>query len=105
MLHVHYKTTLSNLGSKSQQQYEYSTGISDILIHSDFEYNHHNNHFIRFGLQTSFRSFNTGKVREQGTGFANVDDFDVTLGANNQKSGTEIALYIEDDIGLINILN
>ncbi len=92
------ETTLSNLGSKSQQQYEYSTGISDILIHSDFEYNHHNNHFIRFGLQTSFRSFNTGKVREQGTGFANVDDFDVTLGANNQKSGTEIALYVEDDI-------
>lgn len=87
-----------NTGNKSSQEYNYGTGISDILIHSDFEYNHHNDHFIRFGVQTSLRNFNTGKVREKGTGFINVDDFDVTLGANNQKRGTEIALYAEDDI-------
>lgn len=92
---------LSNGGQpKGTTALEYLTGINDVLLHSDFELNQHNDHFIRFGLQTSIRNFNTGYIEESGKDFPNAPDYSNVFGNKAWSPTSEIALYVEDDYRL-----
>jgi len=86
--------------AKGSTALEYLTGINDILVHSDFELNQHNDHFVRFGLQTSIRNFNTGYITESGLNFPNAPDYSNVYGSKSWSPTSEIALYAEDDYRL-----
>jgi hypothetical protein len=77
---------------------DYKSGIRDVLLHADFEFNKSATHFLRYGLQASFRGFNTGYLRQEGKNIPSTDNFVNEYGNKKYLQSNEMAFYLEDDI-------
>lgn len=67
-------------------------GISDLGIHSDWEYHLTNKHLFSFGLQSSTKFFQTGKIEVTSEGYGS-DNEDIILGNDKYQRSQELAAY------------
>jgi len=78
---------------------KYYSGINDWTAKVDFDYLPRPNHFIKFGFSEVYHTFNTGAIQFELT----EDNIDTTFGADPLHAH-EMALYIEDDIKINDLL-
>jgi len=71
--------------------------MGDVSANTDFEYNHSNKHFLRFGLQNTVHLFLPGKLNERVFSQTNILTSDENFGDTVLRKSAEIGLYIEDD--------
>lgn len=69
---------------------QYNSGIEDLAAKLDFDYIPNPNHFIRFGANAIYHSFNPGVLSYR------ASDID-TVAGSFETSAYEFATYIEDD--------
>ncbi len=92
---IEFLETQNNPKLSNHFKYEYSSGIDDIAGKIDFDYIPNTNHYIRFGINNIYHTFNPGvsafNYSDQQT---NVD----TTFGNKEIYSNELAVYAEDDI-------
>lgn len=75
----------------------YNSNIKDIGLKIDFDYYPSPKHSIKFGLSETFHSFSPGVIAQH---YANVDTTGGFTNKNHKQQAHELAVYIEDDIGI-----
>lgn len=89
-------TSIENRAKGEIDQLDYTSGIRDYGLKVDFDYVPKPDHFIRFGMNTTYHTFRPGATQikldydDQGTG-------DLTIEPAKPINALEYALYIEDD--------
>lgn len=71
-------------------------GIRDIGMNSDWTYHRDNKNTINFGLQSSSRFFQPGKMTYTSVGYPSIDDIETFYGNEKYVGSSEIAIYAED---------
>ncbi|NBV56329.1 MAG: hypothetical protein EBR72_00760 [Bacteroidetes bacterium] len=71
-------------------------GIRDIGMNSDWTYHRDNKNTIHFGLQSSSRFFQPGKMTYTSVGYPSIDDIETVYGNEKYVGSSEIAIYAED---------
>lgn len=100
--HSRYRFSLFNEsatiedGAKEVLVNQYLSGINDWATKIDFDYLPNPNHFIKFGVNAIYHTFNPGAAN-----FKFTDEIDTVISTGNIGAG-EFALYFEDDIKLGN---
>ena len=74
--------------------------IQDILLHSDWVYQHSNSQRISYGVQSNTRLFLLGKYEYVAENFAQEPDEEFVGGQNKRSVSEELSLYAEDNIRL-----
>lgn len=82
---------------ETQYKFKYLSGIQDWGGRVDFDYIPSPNHYIRFGVNDIYHTFNPGVVAAKFSSIADAQLIDTTFG-NSKIYGNEFQLYVEDDI-------
>ncbi|MBE9466772.1 MAG: TonB-dependent receptor [Bacteroidetes bacterium] len=85
----------SNPTSTDHFKVDYSSGIDDVAGKIDFDYIPNTNHYIRFGINNIYHTFNPGVSAFKYS--AEQTSVDTTFG-NNAIYSNEFSVYVEDDI-------
>ena len=81
----------------NKYSFDYFSGIEDFAAKIDFDYIPNPNHYIRFGANNTYHTFNPGVNAFKESSSSNDTNVDTTFG--NQKVYTnEMYTYLEDDI-------
>jgi len=88
-------------GNSSSMNLNYSSGIQDWSTKIDLDYIPNPNHFIKFGANHIYHTFNTGATQYKTTG-ENENNLDNET--KNNLYANEFAAYVEDDIKLTDAL-
>lgn len=98
---IEFSETEISVGDSSTQRFAslYRSGIVDHAARLDFNYALNNAHYIRFGANTTWHSFNPGATTFQAEFGQSFPSIDTTLGASEVTS-IEHFLYVEDEIQL-----
>lgn len=74
----------------------YFSGIEDWGVKTDFDYNPHPNHKIRFGIGNTYHTFKPGASTYRSFGSFSLN-IDTTMGSNNVFAH-ELSTYVEDEL-------
>ena len=75
-------------------------GIRDFGLNSDWAYHKDNKNTIHFGVQSSSRFFQPGKLTYTSVGYPTIDDIKTITGNEKYTGSSEIAIYAEDRLRL-----
>jgi len=78
-------------------RFDYFSGIEDFAAKIDFDYIPSPNHYIRFGANNTYHTFNPGVNALKETSSDNDNNVDTTFG-NHKVYTNEVYTYLEDDI-------
>lgn len=86
---------------KSRYAFDYNSGMSDVVVKTDFDWSPVSSHRIKFGAEYTFHTFvpetMTSMAQEIEDGNVQVDTT-YNMKSNNRQTGHEAGLYIEDDM-------
>tara|TARA_Y100000385_G_scaffold226857_1_gene237609 strand:+ start:8855 stop:11146 length:2292 start_codon:yes stop_codon:yes gene_type:complete len=85
-----------NIRTVPTTERELMRGIRDVGVKSDWVYQRNNKNTIHFGLQSSTRFFQPGKLTYTSVGYPSIDDINTIYGNEKYVGSSEIALYAED---------
>jgi hypothetical protein len=85
----------------SKYSFDYFSGIEDYAAKIDFDYIPSPNHYIRFGANNTYHTFNPGVNAFKESSSDNTNNVDTTYGSKKIYTN-EMYTYIEDDITLGN---
>ncbi|MCF6242217.1 MAG: TonB-dependent receptor, partial [Bacteroidales bacterium] len=80
----------------SSYKFDYFSGIDDWVVKTDFDFIPNPNHYVRFGANYTYHTFNPG-VNAYKESTDNQNNIDTTFG-NKKLFTNEAFVYIEDDI-------
>ncbi len=88
--------TDNGITSNANFDFNYNSGIDEILARADFEYRKNESHMYRFGVWQSNRRFRQGRIDAT---ISNLGvDLDTAIGFSEALWSNELAFYAEDDI-------
>jgi hypothetical protein len=90
-----YKQSTQSGTSQMDFNLKYLSGIVDVGLKADYEYNLSKSHFLRFGAQTTSHLFTPGRLSIS-MNQPGISNFDTTLGLGGMTS-YENAIYLETD--------
>ncbi len=99
---VRYNNTNKYKGNESQERMEvrYDSGINDIDLKMDFDYNPNPDHLVKFGAEYVYHNFRpqTATLKEKETaGKETLVDTTMNMASGGVLAGHEASVYIEDD--------
>lgn len=86
-------------GQSSYSKVNYTSGIKDWTIKNDFEFIPSTRHYVRFGGNYTYHTFNPGvsTLKDRNSNDGNISELDTVFG-NFKRYAHELSAYLEDDI-------
>jgi outer membrane receptor for ferrienterochelin and colicin len=82
--------------SSQHSFFEYSSGINDVAVNADFDYIPAHQHFVKFGTNIIYHTFNPGVATALSKSENDPMEVDTTIG-NSFIYAAEFSAYLEDD--------